>query len=445
MFTITSVLLASSPCPDGDVGCVDPPVPEALEAPATREAPGVEVAAQGPPAMLRPPGFPEPGPEPVAPEPWTKDLSLGVFADAYASINYNLPRPQTGTNATRAYDVTNGLAFSWAGLDASYERGSVGGTLALRFGPSAVTFNGAGNGMQFVKQAYATWSPKRTAGILTIDMGKFDTLYGAEVAESHLNQNYTRGVLNWLGQPGFHTGIRANVQPTDSFGINLMLVNGWNNVVDNNRGKTAGVQLAFTPGERFSAYLGYATGPEGDEFVEVHCAADTAWDPGSGTCEDAPGTAAESVIVEARGVNRQLRHFADLVLTVDPHPDVSLVINGDFGTEPVVTNPVTGQADQQYWFGGALGLRWQALEKFATAVRGEYYQDLTDYTTGAGTGGNVIIGTGTLTLEYAPLPNLLVRLDNRVDASTASMFQRGATGSSQRQFTSTLGVVVRTR
>ena len=43
-----------------------------------------------------------------------------------------------------------------------------------------------------------------------LDLGKFDTPYGAEVAESHLNMNYTRGLL-YASQPVFHTSIPREV------------------------------------------------------------------------------------------------------------------------------------------------------------------------------------------------------------------------------------------
>ena len=44
-------------------------------------------------------------------------------------------------------------------------------------------------------------SPGGKGSPITLDFGKFDTIYGAEVAESQDNINYTRGVLYWFGQP----------------------------------------------------------------------------------------------------------------------------------------------------------------------------------------------------------------------------------------------------
>ena len=50
---------------------------------------------------------------------------------------------------------------------------------------------------------------------LTIDVGLFDTIYGAEVADSWVNFNYTRSPLNYLMQPFYHLGVRATYEVSD--------------------------------------------------------------------------------------------------------------------------------------------------------------------------------------------------------------------------------------
>src|SRR5688572_1224643 len=116
---------------------------------------GVLLLAQASAAQAPPP---EP-PPPVA--PWHEALDLGAFADAYASVNFGFPKPQTDSNRLRAFDVSNGVALSWVGFDASYEPDPVGGAIEIRFGPSAARLAGAdaGSGLEFVKQAYAAWRP----------------------------------------------------------------------------------------------------------------------------------------------------------------------------------------------------------------------------------------------------------------------------------------------
>src|SRR6185369_4360765 len=113
---------------------------------------------------------------------WYDAVELSAFVDAYASVNYNFPKPASGNNLYRAYDTTNGFALSWVGADISYAPDPVGGTLSLRFGPTATAYAGAidsGSGLEYVKQAFVSWKP---VDELTVDFGKFDTPFGGEVA-----------------------------------------------------------------------------------------------------------------------------------------------------------------------------------------------------------------------------------------------------------------------
>lgn len=341
----------------------------------------------------------------------------------------------------RAFDTSNGFSLHWAGVDAEYDGDVVGGAVSLRFGPSAAAYSGNDTSisLQYVKQAYARWKPKSAKGRLSFDLGKFDTLYGAEVADSQYNFNYTRGALNWLGQPFFHSGIRANVAASDRFSISAIAVNGWNNTLDNNHGKSGGLQLAFS-GDRFDALLGYMVGAENDRETSFDCGADTSFDTSTAGCTDTPGAAASTTTVVARGVNRRLRHFADLVVAGDLTKKLSLFANADLGYDETIVNPVSGAYDQSIWYGASLGTRYALTPTFATAARGEFYQDLNGFTTPV----PLMLGTGTLTFEFAPTDMLVLKVDSRYDHATEAVFTGRDAGTSSNQLTFTLGAVIMT-
>jgi hypothetical protein len=266
-------------------------------------------------------------------------------------------------------------------------------------------------------------------------LGKFDTLYGAEVADSQANFNYTRGALNWLGQPFFHTGVKMGVQVSKTLEFNAMVVNGWNTSLDNNRGKSGGVQLAWAPSDRFGAYLGYLVGAEGNRDMTVTCESDTALDGTTGECVDSPGADAAEVSIAAKDVERRMRHFADLVVTASVTDRLDLSINGDLGYDETISNPITGAFAPSIWYGAALGARVSITERVATAARGEYYRDLQGFTTPV----PVSLGTGTLTLEFRPADMLIFKLDSRYEQATDTIYVgRDATGS-DRQLTFTPG------
>jgi len=407
--------------------------------------------------------------EPAAPEVaahagghWYDSFEFRAFADAYFSLNYNAPKPQSaGNSVIRAYDVSNGFAVAWAGLDISHPAEPIGGAISLRFGPSAQRYNSscvgkcdADYGLANVKQAYASFRPGGKSSPISLDFGKFDTIYGAEVAESQDNINYTRGVLYWYGQPLFHTGLRANWDILENLRARALVVNGWNNTIDNNTGKTFGLQLtAHAPRneahEWISASLGYLGGPERDDTESVQCAAGTVFDPNSPSgCS--PGTSGDtSGTLDRPGNNSSgWRHFVDLLITSDPIDSLHLVLNADYAVEKQRDSLSASTFSPHSWFGAMLAARYLVCEKFAVAGRGEIYRDKDGVTTGSVNGipiTGATISTGTLTLDYLPGKNLLIRLDNRLDWSNKEIFPKGVRPPlSGTLFTTTLGLVVTT-
>jgi len=377
--------------------------------------------------------------------PWYEALRPSAFVDGYLGVNENFPKPASGQNRYRAFDTTNGFALSWVGFDASLEPKPVGATLGLRFGPTATAHAGADAdaGLANVKQAFASWKPFES---LILDFGKFDTPYGAEVAESQLDFNYTRGALYWLAQPLFHTGLRATLGLADEVSLKALVVNGWNSSIDNNTGKTFGAQLTYAPMKELSLALGWIGGPEQPDHGDVECADDQVFDPSALRCVASPGTAAASYPVDRGGANdpESWKHLVDLVVFAYPTDDFSLFLNADYGTEGVrdATNAVTRAS----FYGAALGLRYAFAEGWAVAGRAEYIGDPDAYLTGVSGGA---LGTGTLTLEARPTENLVLKLEQRSDVMLSAdgddrVFPKKVRDQSSAQHTTTLGVVVKT-
>ncbi len=422
----------------------------------------VGVGLQPPPVagevdLQPPPEAPASAPAEEGGTPWYEKLSVGAFIDTYFSMNYGLPKPQGGRNRFRAFDHNNGFSVAWGGLDIAYSGEEFGGTLDLRFGPSAARLAGVDvdNGLENVKQAFATWRPG--GGIVTLDFGKFDTIVGAEAADSQLNFNYTRGYLFWLAQPFFHTGLRANFDVNDQFWITGLIANGWDNSVDNNFGKTFGVQFNYAmPGDSplFDAHLAYVTGPEGQDWGQTPCPdPGTTFDPESRLCNTNVPDSSSLVARDAGDANTELRHLIDLVLGINPSPDFSMLLNADFGIDSVRTGPLNARLlagfESQSWFGVSAAARLQFNEQWAGALRAELLSD-PDARTTAGDDPYVVnvedlmLYDVTLTAEVAPVENLILRLDNRLDISNEKVFQQQLRTYESIQFTSTLGAVVTT-
>ncbi len=374
-------------------GATDPEAPAATPAPgeASEPAAAPDAAATEPGADAETAAAAEAAAEGSS---WFDELSMRVFADAYVAGHWTLPNAfandHTDMLGHRAYDANAGLNLAFVGLDFRYAPDPIGVTIDLRFG-SAVprllgAFSGLPEGVQFVKQAFVSWAP---VSQFRIDFGEFDTIYGAEVSESWLNPTYTRGSLYNVVQPFYHTGFRAVWSPIDEFSVTAIAVNGWNNVLDNNDGKSGGIQFAYSSGG-VTLSAGYMTGPE------------------------------------QAGVDDRFRHLVDAVARVDVG-DLSLWGNFDITVEDI------GDGNTDTLAGGMVAARYGIIPEFAIAARGEY---LHDPDTASG------LGTGTVTLEVTPASHLVIRLDTRVDVATDDRFVDTQAQPSQTAVSSVLGVVV---
>ena len=390
---------------------------------------------------------------------WYDNIAFSAFVDAYASVNYNFPKPQSGRNVLRAHDYSNGFALSWVGVNASYPADPVGATISLRFGPTARQVGGcladdksqcdAGQGLDNVKQAFGSWKPGGSDSLFTLDLGKFDTPFGAEVAESHLNMNYTRSML-YVSQPVTHTGLRATFAISDAFDFKLLAVNGYNNSIDNNVGKSFGAQVNFhlknsEDADLLGVSVGYLGGPEHDDVLVVKCGAGELFSPNSTKCISAPTNTepSEGTLDRASSNTKGWRHLVDLVVVSNPIERLRLVLNADFGVDNVRTAADREAFEGKSYFGVLLGARVAVTDQFGVAARGEYFHDSNAFINPYPQNTQDLVG-GTLTLDYLPADFLTIRLDNRLDWSSRKIFNQKIRDLVGHQFTTTLGVVAHT-
>lgn len=427
VLTASSAALAQAPA-------AEPPVIQPLPSeppPALQPAPPPPPPLQGefvpPPPMAPPPAEEAPAAEPGG-------LKLSAFVDAF----YGFQTAKQGTPSPyhRAYDsntwvsngdyaggqAQNGFGLSFAGVDATYDGGQLGATINLRAGPSVPIFYGGDQGflgIDNITQAFATWTPVPQ---LTIDIGQFGTIFGAEVAESWHNLNYTRGGLYYAMQPFWHTGLRATVSPTDKVRITGMVVNGVNSARDDNESPSLALQLGITPNDLFALSAGWFTTLKPSTDGQV------------------------------------FDNFFDLVasLTVERF---TLILNADLSIMGDKVNEGPGYTqtlDNPMFWGISLAAGYQATDLFGIALRGELLSDSDNqlYKATRSNFGvtfptteqtNVVTVTGTL--DFKPVRgsnNLVIRWDNRIETSNEEIFYNRSENSTNVWFESILGVVVTT-
>ena len=323
--------------------------------------------------------------------------SLSGFVDVYYGQNFNNPAAQS--NGLRFFDApANQFGLNLVELivdkapDAANSR--TGYHVALGFGQAMNVVNGsepkAGLGFdQYLKEAYFSYLATVGKG-LQVDIGKFVTPHGAEVIETKDNWNYSRGILFSYAIPYYHFGARAKYAFNDKFSASGFFVNGWNNVVDNNTGKTYGVGFSWTPNKKFGIIQNYMAGPE------------------------------------QNGINSQWRQISDTVITYSPTSKLSFIVNGDYGRgDRFVTDSEAGTLSHPvYWTGVAGYVKYAFSGNAAFSTRYEYYNDHDGFTTG--TFVPTHFNEFTTTFERVVAHHIISRFEFRRDMSNRDVFSKGS-------------------
>lgn len=348
---------------------------------------------------------PVPDPPPADPPAFSAGpIKFSGLVDAYYSLNFN--HPATRNNSIRNFDVkANQFSLSFAKLTMEHDADPVGFKFELGAGRAMDVFHATDPaGVEVVKhilQAYATVKPASWKG-LQVDIGKFVTSAGAEVTEAHLNWNYSRSLL-YANGPYYHFGLRSTMPLNENFTVGAQLINGWNNVEDNNSGKTAGLTAAVTT-PMVNWFNNYYFGNEKTDTMD-------------GVKLHAPG----------------LRHFYDTVLNLNPSGRVSGLFNFDYGVDRV-----PGALDNKF-YGFSVATRVLANEYFGISPRYDWYKDRNGFITGT----EQTLQEFTLTGDFRLKEGFNMKLEYRRDWSNQPFFDRGnEPGSARSQSTLLAGFIV---
>src|SRR5215468_2460953 len=177
-----------------------------------------------------------------------------TLRDAAIFLSRNRDDEAFGFNLTVDFgDTANAIKARWA------------------VGPNGTNENLCGNtGDCFVevREAYVTYKTPLTVPTSTtpisLKAGKFVTLLGYEVIPTYtnFNPNISTDINFGFGIPFTHTGLLGHFPITDLVALDLGVVNGWDNVDDNNNSKTLLGGLGITPLETVAIYLSGTYGGE---------------------------------------------------------------------------------------------------------------------------------------------------------------------------------------
>ncbi|MBI5970022.1 MAG: outer membrane beta-barrel protein, partial [Deltaproteobacteria bacterium] len=196
-----------------------------------------------------------------------KDVKINGFASMGYNQNLNKPhsrainfRPFNNKDKSFGVEVAQ-LVFRQDAV----EKGSSGFKLDLNFGntvPQAIHSTG-NTGDLDLKQAYVSYVADIGSG-LKLDFGKFITEMGGEVIEGYedWNYNYSRSLIFYYAIPYTHTGARGTYAFNDMFSLTGEVINGWDNVTDNNGSKSICLHASVMPVKDVAVHLLWLGGPE---------------------------------------------------------------------------------------------------------------------------------------------------------------------------------------
>ncbi len=151
-----------------------------------------------------------------------------------------------------------------------------------------VTSDTARNDIFTIATANISWNAPVFGKHVKFTVGKMYAWMGYELTENISNPNYTHGMANNQFMPFTNMGFSADVSeflPSDKWGLSFYCVNGWDSFIDNNKSKTYGSYLTYTPNHDLFISLATIYGKEGQGFrrgVAIR-------EDGSGATDDSNG------------------------------------------------------------------------------------------------------------------------------------------------------------
>lgn len=313
------------------------------------------------------------------------DIQIGGYVET--QYNQNLTRggnPIAGGNTGRIFDNDReSFTVNAVEIDLTKEANPEGGAgfrVDIAMGEDSQVVNSDGNGDKFnLQQAYVEYNQSLAflgdtdliSDTINFKAGRFVTLAGNEVIEGPDNWNISRSYAFGDTIPFVHTGVRSNFQViNDFFDVYVGVNNGWDNPVDNNKGKTFEFGLGYSPIEKVSVFHSIYFGSENN----------------GGAAENSGGG----------------RFLSSNVISFEATDKLTLKGEINFGTQ-----------QENSWQSYNAYARYALTDKWAVAYRLEFFHDDQAFRSGL---SDTLFGN-TLTLERQIADNLIGRLEYRLDRS----------------------------
>ncbi len=318
-------------------------------------------------------------------QPAAGPLTYYAFVDAYYGYDFNHANTNVRPGFLYSHNRQNEFTVNQGLVGVRYDDGHVRGAVGLHAG-SYVSANYANEDPVFkhIYEAYAGFRPFAKAWL---DVGIFSSHIGFESAISKDNWALTRTLMA-ENSPYYESGARLTYEVGPKLTLTGLVLNGWQNIRENNQAKAVGTQIQWKPTAKVLVNSSTFYGNE---------------------------QPADSLI--------RRRYFHNFYVTYAATQRLNLALVFDVGKQQSA-----GRVGYDTWHAGAVFVKYQLANQLSTTLRGEYYYAdrgvIINSSMPLRTAADVRLTGGALNLDYAPTTNVLVRLEGRYLHSRSPTFQR---------------------
>ncbi|QJX47469.1 porin [Hymenobacter taeanensis] len=303
-------------------------------------------------------------------------LTTYGFVDGYYGYDIKHVASNTRPGFLYSHNRQNEFTVNNAVLGMRYDNGQVRGAIGLHAG-TYVAANYANEDQVFkhIYEAYAGFRPLEKAWL---DVGIFGSHIGFESALSKDNWTLTRSLMA-ENSPYYEAGARFTYEVDPKLTLTALVLNGWQNIRENNQKKAVGTQIQWKPTDKLLINSSTFYGNE-----------------------------------QPQELVKRRRYFHDFYISYAATDRLSVAGVFDVGKQEKATRG--SKADT--WHTGAAFVRYKLADTWTAAARAEYYYAdhgvIINSISPSTTDANFNVKSASLNLDYLPTSNVAFRVEGRV-------------------------------
>lgn len=316
----------------------------------------------------------------------SSSIHFSGYMEAYYSYDFTNPKLNTKPFFIYNFNKHNEFNINLAFIKAAYWQNKVRANLAMGAGTYMnANYTAEPGTLKNLVEANVGYRLSKQKN-LWFDIGILPSHIGYETAIGKDNWTLTRSIAA-ENSPYFEAGAKLSYTTIDSkLQVSLLALNGWQRIqrVQNNSLMSWGTQVYFKPNDKF--LINYST------FI--------------GT--DKPDT------------SRLWRYYHNLYTILQFTKTIGITTGFDIGHEQRIKN-----GDEfNVWFTPTIILRCSPTDKWALALRGEYFNDKHGVIINTGTSNGFKTVGSSLNVDYLPVENVFFRVEGKYLNSKDPIFEK---------------------